>query len=221
MKALMTSGRHANLRGFTIVEILVTVIVIGIIASVTIVAYNAVQASTRDSQRAQDVAIIKDALEQYWRKNGDYPANDQLNPNQQYPMLTDFTQTKALMPTLTDDVLTGPGGYSFNPSCNNSAWCINGSAYWKYVRQSYLYLSRFTDGSPGSYWWYKVPTSYDGNTGWGCDVQTYYSNPGYVIAWYKESTKTWVFERSQHGQVDIAVHDTTVAPLQPCVWDKS
>jgi prepilin-type N-terminal cleavage/methylation domain-containing protein len=206
---------HVRERGFTIVELLVTIVIISVLASIGIVAYNAVQTRTNDDVRAADVETIMDALEQYYRKNGDYPANDTMNPSQFYPTMTNFTAIKSLLPSLNDDALTGPGGYSFYPACLNSAWCPNGSADWPYSMKKYLYLSRFvTGGSPGAYWWYKVPSTYAGNTGWGCDVQTYYTNPGYVIAWYSESKKIWIFKRSQHGQVDMA-NNTTAGPIAP------
>lgn len=216
MKMLMYWQRT---RGFTIIEVMITVIIIAILTSIAIVSYNGVQAQARDDARAGDVAIIMNALEDYYRKNGDYPANDTLNPAADYPTMTNFDPVRALMPSLNDDVLEGPGGYAFMPTCNNSAACPNGTAYWKYARKSYLYLSRMTNGSAGSYWWYKVPSTYDGNTGWGCDVQTYYSNPGYVISWYSESKKIWIFKRSQYGQVDIA-NNTTAGPIAPqtCVF---
>lgn len=213
MKTLLLR-RAAQFAGFTIVELLITILMIGILASIGIVAYNAVQTRTNDDVRAADVALIMDALEQYYRKNGDYPANDQLNPSNEYPTMSNFAPVRALLPTLTDDMLKGPGGYSFYPTCINSTWCPNGSADWPYSMKKYLYLSRFTSASTTSYWWYRVPSTYAGNTGWGCDVQTYYTNPGYVIAWYKESEKIWVFKRSQHGQVDMA-NNSTAGPIAP------
>ena len=212
MKSLIVIARE---KGFTIVELLVTIAVISILATIGILSYNAVQKRTNDDVRAADVAIIMDALEQYYRKNGDYPANDAMNPSQYYPTMTNFSAIKSLLPSLNDDVLTGPGGYSFYPACLNSTWCPNGSADWPYSMKKYLYLSRFVSGGgPGTYWWYKVPSTYSGNTGWGCDVQTYYTDPGYVIAWYSESKKIWIFKRSQHGQVDMA-NNTTAGPIAP------
>lgn len=216
IKALMFRARS---RGFTIVELIVTIAVIGIITSIAVVAFNTVQTKTRDDVREADVAIIMDALEQYYRKNGDYPANDTMNPSQFYPTMTNFDAIKGLLPTLTDSTLSGPGGYRFYPGCINSATCVNSSDDWKnYMKKSYIYLSRFSNQGPGAYSYYNVPASYGDNTGWGCTVRTYYTDPGYMMAWYSESKKLWIFKRSQYGQVDISTYSGGPVAPQTCAF---
>jgi len=49
--------------GFTIVELLIVIVVIGILAAITIVAYNGVQARSRDATRKSDLAAAAKALE--------------------------------------------------------------------------------------------------------------------------------------------------------------
>lgn len=51
--------------GFTIVELLIVIVVIGILAAITVVAYNSVQQRARDAQRRSDVAQIVKAF-QLW-----------------------------------------------------------------------------------------------------------------------------------------------------------
>ena len=60
--------------GFTIVELLIVIVVIGILAAVSIVAYSGIQGRARDSQRLQDIATIRKALEMYKTEQGRYPA---------------------------------------------------------------------------------------------------------------------------------------------------
>lgn len=59
--------------GFTIVELLIVIVVIGILAAITIVAYNGVQAKARDSTRIAKVKSIAKAIDLYYVDNGKYP----------------------------------------------------------------------------------------------------------------------------------------------------
>jgi prepilin-type N-terminal cleavage/methylation domain-containing protein len=61
-------------RGFTIIELLVVVSVIGILATITLIGFNRYQADGRDSQRASQATIISEALEKYYDKHGEYPS---------------------------------------------------------------------------------------------------------------------------------------------------
>jgi prepilin-type N-terminal cleavage/methylation domain-containing protein len=63
-----------NRSGFTIVELLVVIITIGILATITVVSYNGVQARSRDTRRRTDVANIIKAMELYYSDNNSYPA---------------------------------------------------------------------------------------------------------------------------------------------------
>lgn len=65
--------RGAPQNGFTIVELLIVIVVIGILASITIVAYNGIQVRARDSKRAQDHATIQKMLHAYSAVNGGMP----------------------------------------------------------------------------------------------------------------------------------------------------
>lgn len=56
--------------GFTIVELIVTIAVIGILASITVVAYNGTQAKARDADRKSDLQNIADAIKLYRTKYG-------------------------------------------------------------------------------------------------------------------------------------------------------
>lgn len=49
-------------RGFTIVELLIVIVVIGILASITIVAFNGVQQRAADTKRQSDMATLLKAI---------------------------------------------------------------------------------------------------------------------------------------------------------------
>ena len=62
-----------KIRGFTIVELLIVIVVIAILAAITIVAYNGVQARGRDAARVADMHDLKQQIELYYIDNGSYP----------------------------------------------------------------------------------------------------------------------------------------------------
>lgn len=66
---------HNNTRssGFTIIELIVVIIVLGILVGITIVSYNGAQGRARDADRRVDVANLVKALEMYYDDNGRYP----------------------------------------------------------------------------------------------------------------------------------------------------
>lgn len=60
--------------GFTIIEILVVIAVIGILTTIGLLSFNRYQASTRDAQRSAKTVILAEALEKYYDNNGEYPS---------------------------------------------------------------------------------------------------------------------------------------------------
>lgn len=70
---------HASIRntrstaGFTIVELLIVIVVTGVLAAITIVAFNGVQARAHFTTAKQDMATIKKALALYYADNQAYP----------------------------------------------------------------------------------------------------------------------------------------------------
>lgn len=61
-------------RGFTIIELLVVISVIGILSTISFTGFNRYQADARDSQRQSQATAITEALEKYYDRNGEYPA---------------------------------------------------------------------------------------------------------------------------------------------------
>ena len=64
--------------GFTIVELLIVIVVIGILAAITVIAYTGIQLRARDGERQQDIASIQKVLELYYIDKETYPNATQM-----------------------------------------------------------------------------------------------------------------------------------------------
>jgi prepilin-type N-terminal cleavage/methylation domain-containing protein len=60
-------------KGFTIVELLIVIVVIGILAAITIVAYNGVSARANFTRYVSDLRNTTKLIEMYKAQNGSYP----------------------------------------------------------------------------------------------------------------------------------------------------
>ncbi|MGB3945354.1 MAG: type II secretion system protein [Candidatus Saccharimonadales bacterium] len=58
-------------RGFTIVELLIVIVVIGILAAISLIAYGQVSSLARDSDRKQDLATLAKVTQLYRSDKGD------------------------------------------------------------------------------------------------------------------------------------------------------
>lgn len=59
--------------GFTIVELLIVIVIIGILATLVIVTFSGVQQKARDSERKTDINAIAGQLEAFYANKGYYP----------------------------------------------------------------------------------------------------------------------------------------------------
>lgn len=123
----MTSFKKNN-RGFTIVELLIVIVVIGILAALVIVTYNGIQQKARDTERKTDINALASHLEAYNATAGRYPTLANTND-------TAFRATN--MKGLPGDALQDPKGAAqtliASPAANGYAYqvtpagCDNGA----------------------------------------------------------------------------------------------
>jgi prepilin-type N-terminal cleavage/methylation domain-containing protein len=71
--AFWRSRTSAATVGFTIVELLIVIVVIGILAAITVVAYNGVQERARNASIMSDIKKVQKYIEAYNAENGSYP----------------------------------------------------------------------------------------------------------------------------------------------------
>lgn len=62
-------------RGFTLVELLITISIISILSAIGLVSYTNLVKNSRDAKRQSDVKFIQSALEQYHADQKYYPLN--------------------------------------------------------------------------------------------------------------------------------------------------
>jgi prepilin-type N-terminal cleavage/methylation domain-containing protein len=88
-------------KGFTLVELLIVIVVIGILATLVIVTFSGIQQRARDTQRQTDINAIQGHMEAYYAQNGTYPT---------LAMITDATWRAANMKGLDPEALDAPDG---------------------------------------------------------------------------------------------------------------
>ena len=65
--------------GFTIVELLIVIVIIGILAALVVTTYSGIQKKARDTERKTDINAVHGQVEAYQAQNGKYPTLDNVN----------------------------------------------------------------------------------------------------------------------------------------------
>lgn len=75
----MLSMKNKLSRGFTIVELLIVIVVIGILATLVVTTYSGIQQKTRDTARKTDISALHGQIEAYQAEAGKYPTLANIN----------------------------------------------------------------------------------------------------------------------------------------------
>jgi type IV pilus assembly protein PilA len=71
--------RKSNQKGFTIVELLIVIVVIGILAALVITTFTGIQQRARNTERETDIKALHSQFEAYYAQFGDYPTGTEAN----------------------------------------------------------------------------------------------------------------------------------------------
>ena len=74
--------KHPSKTTFTLIEMLIVIIIIGILASALIPRLQDLQSRARDTRRKVDIKVIHDAVQVYFLDNGQYPLHVNTFTNQ-------------------------------------------------------------------------------------------------------------------------------------------
>ncbi len=108
-----------NNRGFTIVELLIVIVVIGILAALVIVTYNGIQQKARDTERKTDINAIASHMEAYNAQNGRYPTLANVND-----ATFRSTELKGLDPAALQDPKGAAQALVATPAANVYAYAV-------------------------------------------------------------------------------------------------
>lgn len=127
----MSSLKKVTQKGFTIVELLIVIVVIGILAALVITTYNGIQEKGRNTERQTDLKALQGQLEAYYAQNGSYPDNTQLGATS----ATNVTFIQANMKGLDKEALRDPKGAAGDYSLNTGT-TLGGNKYTYQVTAS-------------------------------------------------------------------------------------
>lgn len=109
--------------GFTLIEVLIVVAIIGILASVVLVGLGASRGRARDSRRIADLHQTQNALELYYTKNGAYPPSQASWAG----LETELVNAAIGVTNIGDDPLGGTRHYSYGVSADRQSYVLKAS----------------------------------------------------------------------------------------------
>jgi prepilin-type N-terminal cleavage/methylation domain-containing protein len=100
--------RKLDSKGFTIVELLIVIVVIGILALLVITTYSGIQAKARNAKRQTDIQALQTQLEAFFSQNGYYPSLGDMNTGTSATTNADSTWVATNMKSLDQEALSDP-----------------------------------------------------------------------------------------------------------------
>lgn len=116
-------------RGFTLVELLVVIVIIGVLAGLALVSLQGARKLARDGKRKADLEQIRSALEMYRADNGQYPPIDgggwctQIS-NTTYPEVKNALEAGYIDPVPQDPSYAGTYRDYFYRRINDSQYAL-------------------------------------------------------------------------------------------------
>lgn len=144
--------------GFTIVELLIVIVIIGILSTIVIVAYNGIQSRARDTARSSDVASIDKSYEMYRITNGSFPKTYAIATSDAVISQGLAAKMIAMSGTAQSPCPTTPKTKICVYAYGNSTYSEYALVYWKYTANHWINVVEGIGQSDSDRW--HVETNY-------------------------------------------------------------
>ena len=173
-----------NKKAFTLIELLVVISIIGLLATLAVVALKNAREKARDVKRVSDLRQIRTALELYYDKYNDWPARTSDSCCDGWDQGPCGTENTFIQPLVTVGILNP---VPVDPKGGSGTGCY-GYNYYVYGAGNYgcdAYKGKFyvlgirdleTDSRP--------PTKFSGS-GWSCPNRNWQNEFDYVIGGFQ------------------------------------
>lgn len=147
----MISLKKRN-QGFTIVELLIVIVVIGILALLVITTYGGIQQKARNAKRTTDLKTVQTQLEAFFSQQGYYPSRTNMNDQSANGFFA--TNMKSLDPLAMDD--------PSNPAQTHQLTATAGLKQYQYVPQDSGGSAANCEATPTTCTQYTLTVNYEG-----------------------------------------------------------
>lgn len=133
----MTTNKQLKMRGFTLVELLIVIVVIAILAAITLVAYNGIQNRAKNTAAVETANQVRNKIEAYNTIESHYPDNaDVVKPSGSAPSeakLDEGVYTKLNNPSTSGTNVTADKPVAFKSCTKSGSTAPTGGTvtYWQ------------------------------------------------------------------------------------------
>jgi len=118
-----------NKKGFTIIELLIVIAIIGLLATISIVSLNGARLKGRDAARLGNIKQMQTALEMYYNDQGRYPVSaTAIVLGSATAKKLCSTAAAGFVATCVAPAITYMGNVQPNPTPNGTAFSYTGTA---------------------------------------------------------------------------------------------
>ncbi len=135
-------------KGFTLVELMIAVIVIGILASISVVSYIGVKERAREEKAKTNAATMKRVIDSFYSRNNHYPTTVTQLRQASISLPSDITPMSSANPTLDETTGERIVAYKYVPNtATPTGACIY---YWSYTTKALSAVTRLGTATVGN-----------------------------------------------------------------------